>query len=46
MSRSTEAVAMITVVIGGTCSFPIGCSPEVKKDGGSDISQLSSGIPG
>ena len=29
-----------------SCSFPRGCSPEVKEDGGSDISQLSSGLPG
>ncbi len=27
-----------------SCSFPRGCSPEVKEDGGSDISQLSSGF--
>ena len=43
-------IRMKTRVWGSTsntrCSFSRGCSPEVKEDGGSDISQTPSGIPG
>src|SRR5690606_39580933 len=27
-----------------SCRFPIGCSPEVKEDGGCDTNALSSGL--
>ncbi len=41
-----DLASKASVLALSACSFPIGCSPEVKEDGGSNISQLSSGIPG
>lgn len=52
MSATPQPYKNISLIAGNAgaasarCSFPRGCSPEVKEDGGSDISQLSSGLPG